>query len=135
METRTQRDTRGTEIKRLLQRQYPQASFRVRLSKYSMGESIHVKTDLLLAYPDDPRQTWLDLDNRSRRGEVLTPTEWAQLHEHHRIRTANNETSDTLSRLLRAYESIDRDSVTGEILSGGNTYVFIERLATKEAIT
>mgnify|MGYP001558711498 CR=1 FL=1 len=36
----TMRDTRGTEIKRLLRSLYPEAQFQVHLEKYSMGESI-----------------------------------------------------------------------------------------------
>jgi len=76
-----------------LKKKYPKAQFRVWIHKYSMGEAIYVKTDLI--------------QNRGI--------------------DATSETALTIRRLLREYESVDHDE-WGDILSGGNTFLFIEKL-------
>lgn len=40
----------------------------------------------------------------------------------------NKEQQQDLRKILRKYEAIDRDERTGEILEGGNTYLFMEWL-------
>ena len=132
METRTQRDTRGTEIKRLLKALYPTAQFQVRLHKYSMGESINVYTDLLEAgqYADDIWTT----ENRMRVQESVTDAEYQAYQAYKAMLLKNTETTRRLRADLSGYERVDRDE-RGEILSGGNTYLHISRLAPKLVLT
>jgi hypothetical protein len=99
------RDTRSTEIKKILKNAYPEAQFRVRIHKYSMGESIHVNTDLIKREKVS-EEFGVDIIGYSKKAtEVLGHIE----------------------TLLRGYESIDRDQ-WGDILGGGNTFLFIEEL-------
>lgn len=98
------RDTRGSEIKSLLKKHYPNAKFSVRLDKYSMGESINVHTDLIVRERIE--------------------------HEggYHEYKYSNETVAKIreIESLLSSYKHIDRDEYSGEILSGGNTYLFVE---------
>lgn len=100
------RDTRSYEIKRIIKKEFPNAKVSVYINKYSMGESINVKTDLVV------REKVTDPDSYT--GYRMKLTDLGQLN------------LNTLKHLLRDYESIDRDEATGEILCGGNTFLFIE---------
>lgn len=100
------KDTRGFEIKKLLKSKYPNNQFRVRLHKYSMGESIYVNTDLIV------------------RQRIPDPRGYGYTEP---FTDESNKRMAELKELLRDYESVDRDQ-WGEILSGGNTYLFIESL-------
>ena len=108
METRTQRDTRGTEIKRLLKSLYPTAQFQVRLNKYSMGESINVYTDLL------KEAGWTDeicrIDQAMRNHEDVSEGDYKALKAYQDQTAKNNETARRLRTDLSGYEHIDRDS-------------------------
>ena len=100
------RDTRSTEIKRLLKKYYPNAQFKVQIHKYSMGESINVRTNAFkIEQIPDPRGY-----------EYIT-----------RVSEQSQTNRDHIKSLLRSYQSIDRDQ-WGEILSGSNTYVFVDEL-------
>ena len=129
---RTQRDTRGTEIKQLLRSLYPQAQFQVRLHKYSMGESINVYTDLLEAgqYSEDIWTT----ESRMRQQESVSDAEYQAYQAYKAMLLKNTETTRRLRADLSGYERVDRDE-RGEILSGGNTYLHISRLAPKRVLT
>lgn len=133
MDTMTKRDSRGQEIKRLLAKHYPAATFRVRIHKYSMGKSIHVQTNLLQEILPTVQlhgeTVWLSaLDCKANRQETLTGEEWDALWAYRKAIKARHDQAEEIKRVLSGYESIDRDSATGEILSGGNTYLFVECL-------
>ena len=100
------RDIRAFEIKKQLKKYYPNAKFKVWIHKYSMGESINVRT------------------NAFKIDVVPNPNGYGYTRE---ISKKDEETRNHIKALLRSYESIDRDQ-WGEILSGGNTYLFIEEL-------
>lgn len=74
------RDDRSSKIKARLRKIFGPGKYRVRIDKYSMGESIRVYTD--------------------------KPVKDVEMY-------------------LKDYEHIDRDSYTGEILGGGNTYLSV----------
>ena len=98
------RDTRSYEIKKLLKKYYPNAKFEVRIDKYSMGESINIRTNAFkIDQVPDPRGY----------GYVMQASE------------QDATTRDHIQKVLRDYEKIDRDQ-WGEILSGGNTYLFVQ---------
>lgn len=97
------RDTRSSEIKKILKKEYPNAKFSVRIDKYSMGESINISTDLVAR-------------------EVLT------LPNGEEVNGYAQKTIDTIhniERMLKDFKHVDRDDY-GEILSGGNTFLFVE---------
>lgn len=99
------KDTRSQEIKKLLKVDFPEALFRVRIHKYSMGEAIYVKTNLV--------------KREQLRVEFNVPVIG------HTEETKNN--IQTIKEKLTKYQSIDRDQ-WGEIMSGGNTFLFVEEL-------
>lgn len=83
-----------------------------------MGESIYVYTDMIR----EPHRycpkcngftglAWVNCQTCGIKTELINPT-LAQ-------RTA-------LRELLQDFERVDRDPGTGEILSGGNTFLFLE---------
>jgi hypothetical protein len=101
------RDTRSYEIKRIIKKAFPNAIVKVFIDKYSMGESINIRTDLIKrTIVADPRGY----------GTVGYFTDEVKENLKH------------LELLLKDYQSVDRDEATGEILSGGNTYLFIDEL-------
>lgn len=100
------RDTRSQEIKKILKTEFPNAKINVRIHKYSMGESIYVSTDLI---------EWIRHTEEGVPGYTQSKTEQSR----------ENET--TIKDLLKNFESVDRDQ-WGEIMSGGNTFLFIESL-------
>jgi hypothetical protein len=100
------KDTRSFEIKKLIKKHYPNAKVSVRIDKYSMGESINIQTDLIKRERiEDPRGYGYT--------EPFTEESKANLAK--------------LNSILRTYESVDRDE-NGDILSGANTFLFIEAL-------
>lgn len=100
------RDTRSYEIKRLLKKHYPNAQVKVRIDKYSMGESINVKTDAFVI------------------GKKPDPRGWGYVYD---VTDKDEKIRQNIKKLLSCYESVDRDQ-WGEILSGGNTYLFIDSM-------
>lgn len=101
------RDRRSTEIKKLLKRFYPNAKFNVYIHKYSMGESINVRT------------------NAFKIDQIPDPRGYGYINQ---TSEQDQTTRDHIKRVLKDYESVDRDEGTGEILCGGNTFLFIETL-------
>lgn len=100
-------DTQSMEIKRLLKKVYPTAQFQVWIHKYSMGESINVRTDLI--------KSEKVADAGSYTGYSAQTTEEGKKHR------------GVIEKLLSKYKSVDRDQ-WGEILSGGNTFLFVGEL-------
>ena len=100
------RDTRSTEIKKLLKKFYPNAIFNVRIHKYSMGESINVST------------------NAFKVEQVPDPRGYGFINQTSEQDACNR---DHIKKLLSEYERVDRDQ-WGDILSGGNTFLFIESI-------
>lgn len=100
-------DTRSTEIKKVLRKFYPNATFKVRIHKYSMGEAIYVSTNAFkIDQVPDPRGY----------GYVMQASE------------QDTTTRNHIKKVLSDYESVDRDQ-WGEIMSGGNTFLFVEDMA------
>jgi hypothetical protein len=99
-------DDRSKQMKEILKATYPEAEFRVRIQKYSMGESIHVSTDLM-------KNTFALRYNEP---------------ENRPIFDYNKKIEEKIENLLHGFWQIARDESTGEILSGGNTYLNISSL-------
>ena len=98
------RDTRSFEIKQLLKKYYPNAIFKVKIDKYSMGESINIRTNAFK----------IDLVPDTQRGFGMM----------YKASEQDSTTRDHIKNILAKFEDIDRDE-QGEILSGGNTFLFV----------
>ncbi len=98
---------RSTEIKKLLKSEFPDAIFKVRIHKYSMGESINVNTDLLQREKVEDTGSYL--------GYSMKMTDQSKRN------------LEQIKNLIGDHEHLDRDE-SGDILSGGNTFLFIETL-------
>ncbi len=126
METLTKRDNRSYEMKKLLQKTYPTAKFTVKIHKYSMGESIYVKTDLIKAWTQE------DSDNDWKKRTRAMGSEPFIITDSIKATEAKSEHNEVIRKeievLLAPFWHIDYDSYSGEILSGGNTYMNIGEL-------
>ena len=127
MEVLTKRDNRSYEMKKVLQKQYPGAKFTVKIHKYSMGESIYVKTNLL--------KTWTEEDSDNNWKKQYRANGPYKITESMRATEAKNKHNEVirneLEALLKSFWHIDYDSFSGEILGGGNTYMNIGELRIK----
>ena len=113
------RDNRSIEIKKILKEAFPSASFKVRIEKYRGGESIYVYTDAL----KDDKQFY-ELQRQLAQGKAIASDEYEEAEETHKH---NERIKEKIRLLLKGYEHIQKDYY-GEILSGGNTFLFIEKL-------
>jgi hypothetical protein len=112
------RDARSYEMRKILQQAFPKNKFSVKIEKYSMGESIHIKTDLI--------QPWTaeDSDNQFKRGTDMgfnTPSMQATKQK----QEYNKAMEQKIESLLQKFWHIDWDKQSGEILGGGNTFIDI----------
>lgn len=117
----TTRDTRAAAIKRVLKPHFPLV--RVRFHKYNMGESIYIHTGVMRSWSEEVNQAWwkAHLVNPP----PLTEQEQALVQERREAQEHNDRITQQVRQLVGSYEQIDRDETTGEILSGGNTYMHI----------
>jgi len=112
-------DKRYVEIKKLLGKEFPKAKFKVKISKYSLGESINIYTDLM------PEWTAEDSDNYWKlSGHIVDEITDSIKKTVGKIETARL-LRERIGELL--FWHVDRDAF-GEILGGGNSYLHIERL-------
>ena len=125
--TAIKRDNRGQLIKKLLKSKFPGANFRVRLEKYSMGESINIHTDLIKPYVSTAI-IWR-AEAMLKNGGLPHDSEEYKAYSENRANLENNKKVEAdIKSLVGNYESIDYDPSSGEILSGGNTYMFVNKL-------
>ena len=112
-------DKRAIEIKSILKKQYPEATFRVRIEKYSGGETIYIYTDLVKEFtPEEAEAHWL-----YNTGQVTEITEVVERMKKKKAR--NKKIDQDIHRLLKDYYHIAYDEYSGEVLLGGNTYLDI----------
>ncbi len=114
------RDDRGKKIKDILRSAYPGREFRVRLEKYSMGESIHVYTDMLLNLTQEES----DNNWKERAGQ---PHDWKLAESWKKKMEHDKKITDDIENLLKDFWHIRYDEYSGEILGGGNTYLHVNR--------
>lgn len=123
METMTKRDNRSSQIKKILKKAYPTAFFSVRIDKYSMGESINIKTDLFKESAF--KQESYALECKLNR-EGLAGDDFAKWQDIKKTNEYNRNLEKELHSLVMNFQHVDYDKYSGEILSGGNTYLFIQ---------
>ncbi len=114
------RDNRSYKIKRILKNKFKNAKFKVRIEKYAGGESIHIYTDLL-----NDLKEYTQLELKLRKGEKIDMDKY--LEEEKKFKK-NEEIINEIKKLLKDFYHIRYDEYTREILSGGNTILFVERL-------
>ena len=118
------KDNRSYEIKKILQKNYPNEKFSVRISNYSLGETIHVYTTALTEQLGQPDAVW-----RVRANANPTQTDYEEAKKYDETFECNKQIEEAMRRLIGHNEKIDTDE-HGDILSGGNT--FLEFYAIKQ---
>lgn len=122
------RDTRSTEIKRLLKGRFPSSTFRVRINKYSGGESINIETDLLKPYLTQDMRVW----RAERDFNGCSDDDRAYYKAFKDRMEARDLAERAIKDVVGHFKKVDRDD-QGDILLGGNTFLFIESLQTVSA--
>mgnify|MGYP000920508740 FL=1 len=112
------KDNRSNVIKSILKENFKDASFRVRIKKYSGGESIWIYTDLIPEYTNEEVDAYTIY--ASGRAEYIDNTLKSTIEKTEK----SKEIRQKINCLLKDFYHVDRDQF-GEILSGGNTYLFI----------
>jgi len=124
--TKYPRDRRNYEIKGIFKKKYPNAKIKVRIQKYSGGESINVYTDLL----KDPYNTLPEFNHiqwKRRVGQNLSQEEYKIYKKGSEMWDKMKEKEREIKILLSDFSYVSRDQF-GEVLSGGNTFLFVEPL-------
>jgi len=111
------------EIKRILKRKYPSAKFRVKTEQYTGGKSIYIYTDLIKEI-DYNRMRELELRLHD---EGLGGGDLEEYKELKRKIEENRKTEREIKTLLKDFWKVDYDQFSGEILSGANCFLFVER--------
>lgn len=114
----------STKIKRKLRKEWPDAQFKVRKETSSLHKAFDVYTDLIIEY-DHERFRELDqkLSRNGLKGEDLKEFRHLEKIIDHNRRVKKKIKND----LLADFWHIDRDQRSGEILSGGNTYLNVKK--------
>ena len=116
------KDRRSIEIRKILKKHFPQAKFRVKIEKDSLSEAIRIYTDLLEDFTNEE----IEVIDQARFTQTIENVEvYEKAIEKEK---KNEEIRQKIHQLLRDFESVSYDEVTGEILGGGNTYLFVEPL-------
>ena len=117
-----QRDMRSNEIKAILKKEFPKNNFRVKIDKYSMGESININTDLIESAPKDEYKV---INNYAK--EYSAEEQLQAEREARARRDRNQQVTKKIETLLQDYWRVDKDA-QGEILAGGNTFIGVSSL-------
>jgi hypothetical protein len=121
-EKKMDRDKRSYIIRNILKSIYPNNSFKVRIEKYNFGESIHVYTDLL----EDTKFT--DAVWRVHANKNPSEEDYLEAKKYYEKQSKNQLIERKIEQILKDFWHVNYDQRTGEILEGGNTYLFIKRL-------
>lgn len=111
---------KSTQMKRILREEYPNSQFKVRKKTGSMSKSFKVYTDLL------NENINYEKFRKLKRKDKLTEEEHKKFEELKGKIDKNKEIEKKIKELLSEFENVDRDERTHEVLSGGNTFLFIE---------
>lgn len=114
----------STKMKKILNEVFSEGTFKVRKRSSNLHRSFTVYTDL---FENPDRQRFRELRQEMNEGGIRGE----KLEEYNEIEEQvdhDKELERKIKDLLRDWEEIRRDNATGEILSGGNSYLFVERL-------
>ena len=112
------------QIKRILKTNFRNAKFRVKTDNYSMGKSINIYTDLIKNVNYSRlRELTAELEENG-----LTGKKSEEYREIKKDIEFNKEIKNKIETLLSDFYHVDYDKYSGEILSGGNCYLFVNRL-------
>ena len=121
----------GKEIKKILKMYYPNAIFRVKISRAGFDKAINIYTDLLLYTFDKAsrhRDLELKLQKEGLRGDETKEYEYLEW-----LKEEDEKTRRNIEAILRKYgieEVVYRDERSDEILSGCNVFIFVRPLKT-----
>lgn len=113
-------------MKAILKKAFPNNKFSIRTQHYSMGCTIHLRTDLLkdYKYGEGARKVEYNLSP--------TKTDFEEYDAYVLARKESRDLEDKLKVLLCDFWHVDYDPSTGEILGGGNTYLSISPMEVVE---
>ena len=111
-------------IKKILKKHFPKAKFKIKTRNSSLSKSIYIYTNLIQDY-DYIRLKELELKLQN---EGLIDEESKEYHEIKKIVEQNKATQQKIKTILKDFWYVDYDKFTGEILGGGNCFLFVERL-------
>lgn len=125
----TTRDSRSIIIKNALATAFPNYQFRVRVEKYSGGESINIKTNYLLPFLPHSDAVW-------RVGANANPSsaDYDEYNKYRRRIEENKKREEEVYEVIKSLkntailEDIHYDEFSGDVLQGANRYVFIRPL-------
>ncbi|MCI4463319.1 MAG: hypothetical protein JHC30_04010 [Caldisericum sp.] len=119
----------GREIKKILKRYYPKATFRVKVSRNRFDKAIDIYTDLLrytFEVASRHRDLELKLQSDGLQGKEAEEYEFLE-----QLKKEDEELRRNIEKILQKHgieEVIYRDERTDEILSGCNVFIFIRPL-------
>ncbi len=112
----------STKMKKKLRKKYPDAKFKVRKKSSSLHKAFTVYTDLI---EEHDRQRFRELNKELDTGG-LKGEKWEEYKEIQEKIEENRRITKEIKDLLSEFWHVDRDSISGEILSGGNVYLSVE---------
>lgn len=115
-------DKRSFEIKKILAKHFPNFRFKVRIEKYSGGESINVYTNLL------KKRVFSDAVWRVNANANYSEQDMQEYLKDKEKSAQNEQKEREIKELIGQHEKVDYDTQTGEVLQGGNTFLFIEAM-------
>jgi hypothetical protein len=118
----------GIQIKKILKKYYPEANFKVQISK-GLDKEIKIKTDLL-KWDYEKYNRLRDLYLKACK-EGLNQEETKKYEELEGLKAKDEEIKREIEKILKnsgIEEKIYRDEKTDEILTGGNIFIFIKPL-------
>jgi hypothetical protein len=122
------KDKRSYEIKKILKKEFPNNEFKVRIDKRSFTTSIDIYTDAV-KFLWQNNAVW-----RVEANANPTQEDYDEYFKYKKDFEKNKEIEEKIRNLVGHYEKIHYDEYTGEILGGGNTFVFIKPLNITETL-
>lgn len=119
----------GREIKKILKMYYPNATFRVKISRSRFDKAIDIYTDLL-RYTFDIASRHRDLELKLQK-EGLKGDEAKEYEYLEWLKEEDEKTRRGIEAVLRKHgieEVVYRDERSDEILSGCNVFIFVRPL-------
>ncbi len=117
------KEATGFALKGILKQNWPLANFSIRKSR---GSAWNVKTDLIIN-PFHAIPNIYELRDKMN-NEGLDGKNWDDYKKFNALTKRNNEVESEIKALLRDYYHVDFCEFSGEILGGGNTFLFVSEL-------
>jgi len=112
------------KIKKILKKEFKDNTFKIRTKNYTGGKSIWIYTDAI-------KNTERLFELKRKLNTGLNEKERQEWNELTKTREKNREVEKKIKELLKEFYEVDYNEF-GEIMAGGNCYLFIEPLTDFE---